>query len=614
MDVCLVAMPYGAVERPSIALGLLAAELRGAGISVEVRYPLLDFAARIGLRAYQRITGGATTTLLTGEWTFAAAAFPEMHAVDPDYLALNASLLGCGEEELLLMREQAAPFVAEVADAIVATRPRIVGCSSTFQQHVPALALLRAIRERAPEIITIMGGTNCESAMGMATRRGFPWVDYVVSGEADEIIVPFVRALLAEGRNAVPPAGVIDGAIAHRAGADPPRASVWSLDAIPTPDYDDYFRALEVSPLRELITPGLVVETSRGCWWGAKSHCTFCGLNAGNMVYRAKSPDRAVDEFHRLSARYGVRRFTVVDNIMDMRYHQDVLPRLAGRGYDIFYETKANLRRQHMQNFHDAGVRTLQPGMESLHDEMLRLMAKGNKAWMNVQVLKWAAELGMSIDWNFLIDVPEQRDEWYLEMLAWLPLLTHLRPPLYTTPIEFVRFSPYHRDAARYGFDLAPEASYEQVYPLPAEELMDLANYFTDRAGKRPEAGLGQQLLVAWVALWRQAHHSGAPAVLEMRRDGDDALEITDTRSCATAGRHRLEGDAARIYLRCDEAVSRTQFSADDEETIARLLADKLLLELDGRLLALAIDLSHRRPAADPPRPGGFIAWELVES
>lgn len=611
MDVCLVSMPYGAVERPSIALGLLSAELRGAGISVDVRYPVLDFAARVGLRRYQLIVSGATTTLLTGEWTFAAAAFPEMQAIDEAYVDLCTEILRCDKDELLLLRNEAARFTAEVADAIVASRPRIVGCTSTFQQHAASLALLRAIRERAPDIITMIGGTNCESAMGVATRRNFPWVDFVVSGEADELIVPFVRSLLADGREAVPPPGVIGAACETRGDASAPRASVWSLDDVPTPDYDDYFRALERAPLRDAIVPALVVETSRGCWWGAKSHCTFCGLNGGNMSYRAKSPDRAVDDFHRLAARYGIRRFNVVDNIMDMRYHQTVLPQLAGHGYDIFYETKANLRRHHMESFVDAGVRWIQPGIESLHDEMLRLMAKGNKAWMNVQLLKWAAELGMQVEWGFLTDIPGQRDEWYLDMLRWLPLVTHLEPPQVTNPIEFVRFSPYHRDASRYGFDLVPEPAYAQVYPLPPEELAELACFFNDRAGVRPEAGLGQQLFVAWLGAWRAMHEKEASPVLEMQSTADGALDIVDTRSCRTAESHRLEGDAARIYLRCDEATSRSQFPAEEQETIAGLIADKLLVELDDRLLALAVDVSRPRPARAPD-PSGHIAWELV--
>jgi ribosomal peptide maturation radical SAM protein 1 len=470
------------------------------------------------------------------------------------------------------------------------------------------------VRERDPSIVTMIGGTNCESAMGMAARRNFPWVDFVVSGEADEIIVPFVRDVLANGRDVIPPPGVIDAAVAARTDAEPPRASVWSVDAIPTPDYDDYFTALDRSPLRDAVTPALVVETSRGCWWGAKSHCTFCGLNGGNMAFRAKSPERAASEFHRLAARYGVRRFTVVDNIIDMQYHQTMLPLLRGRGYDIFYETKANLRRQHMQSFFDAGVRSIQPGIESLHDEILHLLAKGNKAWMNVQLLKWAAELAMDISWVFLVDVPGQRDAWYIEMLTWLTLVSHLPPPSFAVPIQFMRFSPYHRDAPKYGFDLVPEPAYAQVYPLDAEEMQQLAYEFVDR-GASCEEGIGQRLLLAWLGLWREEHRSGTPPVLEMRRDGD-VIDIVDTRSCRVADRHRLEGDAARLYAACDEAVDRgalrERLGIDRfDELVAGLLEDKILLELSGRLLALAVDTARPRPE-EAPNPGGRIEWSVV--
>ncbi|HWW60614.1 MAG TPA: RiPP maturation radical SAM C-methyltransferase, partial [Thermoanaerobaculia bacterium] len=563
----------------------------------------------------------AHTTLFIGEWTFAAAAFPEMRGVDDDYLRRCAEemaktrIVDDPVRVLLSIREEAARFIDELAEEIVARRPRIVGCTSTFQQHTASLALLRAIRERDPEIITMIGGTNCESVMGMATRRAFPWVDYVFSGEADEVIVPFVRGLLERGRDIEPPPGVIDGTIAHARG-EAPRASVWSVDAIPTPDYDDYFSQLERSPLRDAITPAVVVETSRGCWWGAKSHCTFCGLNGGNMSYRAKSPARAVEEFHRLAARYGVRRFTLVDNIMDMQYHQHVLPQLAGHGYDIFYETKANLRRAHMQGFSEAGVRSLQPGMESFHDEILRLLAKGNRAWMNVQLLKWAAELGMNISWIFLIDVPGQRDEWYLEMLAWLPQITHLAPPATATPIQFVRFSPYHRDAEKFALDLVPEGEYAHVYPLDDDEMRELAYYFVERDPAK-RAGFGQRLLVAWLAVWRDAHRSGTPVVLELRRDGD-AIDIIDTRSCAAAERHRLEGLAARVYDACDEAVDRSALpervhasAAAVDEVVDSLLASRLVLEFHGRILALAVDRTRATPEW-APNPGGSVDWETI--
>lgn len=608
MDVCLVSMPYAAIERPSIALGLLTAELRGAGIAVESLYGCLDFAAIVGLDTYDRILQ-SRTTLFAGEWSFAAAAFPEMDVADPAYVEQCASETGCEASLLLALREEAKRFTNALADAILARRPRIVGCSSTFQQQTASLALLRAVRERDPDIITMIGGTNCEGRMGLAVRRSFPWVDYVVSGEADELIAPFVRSLLEHGRGVAVPFGVIDSEIAQR-GGDAPRASVWSVDAIPPPDYDDYFDALACSPLRDAVVPAMTVETSRGCWWGQKSHCTFCGLNGANMNYRAKSGEHALEQFHLLARRYGIERFTVIDNIIDVQYQSTVLPQLAGCGYDIFYETKANLRRVHMERFAAAGVRAIQPGMETFHDELLRLLAKGNRPWMNVQLLKWAIELSMEISWVFLIDIPGQRDEWYAQMLGWLPLISHLAPPVYATPIQFVRFSPYHRDAAAFGLDLVPEPMYSRLYPVGAEEMNELAYYFVEREPVN-RAGIAQRLIVAWLGFWRDQHEPGAERPrLEMTRDGD-TLRIVDTRSCAVASAYTLTDVRARVYAACDEAVERSalrdRLAVDAfDDAVQSLIDEKLLLDFGGRLLALAVDVTNRR-ALPLPNPAGNV-------
>ena len=47
--------------------------------------------------------------------------------------------------------------------------------------------------------------------------------------------------------------------------------------------------------------PSVFVETSRGCWWGERMHCTFCGLNGATMAYRSKSAPRALAELTHLA-------------------------------------------------------------------------------------------------------------------------------------------------------------------------------------------------------------------------------------------------------------------------------------------------------------------------
>lgn len=82
------------------------------------------------------------------------------------------------------------------------------------------------------------------------------------------------------------------------------------MDNLPYPDFDDYFGAYNASPIKKELQPSLVIETSRGCWWGEKYQCTFCGLNGSTLNYRSKTVDNVLDELQYLSAKYGRRRFS----------------------------------------------------------------------------------------------------------------------------------------------------------------------------------------------------------------------------------------------------------------------------------------------------------------
>jgi len=608
MSIVLVHMPYAAVERPSIGLGTLQACLRQAGLDCEVLYANLLLAERIGLKRYKLVEFTPTDVFL-GEWTFGKAAFPDFQPdVDAYFAGAELDVIEAifGPREQLRpifaeLREEMPDFVEGLARRIVAGNPRVVGCGSTFQQHCASLALLRRIKELRPEIITVLGGANCEGSMGQVTHREFTWVDYVVSGEADELVVDLFRGLL-EGRRDFP-----DSVLGpEQRGQAPGRTSVKAMDGVPTPDYDDYFRQLDLLSIGQRIEPGLLLESSRGCWWGALHHCTFCGLNGTGMAYRSKSPERTLQDFSRLQERYGSGRFEVVDNILDMRYFTSVLPQLEGRGLNIFYETKANLKREHVQQLARSGVRWIQPGIESMHDEVLRHIEKGSTALTNVQLLKWTREFGVRVSWNFLSGFPGEQDEWYAQMAEWLPLIAHLQPPQEQSPnprwtwrvtqIRYERFSPYHVRPTDFGLELAPNRYYASVYPLSPESLDDLAYFFEDRellklprTGPRSdeESRPGRRALEQWVDHWIRIYWRENPIVLSMV-EMDGRLKIIDTRPCAPQRLVTLEGRARELYLACETPQTCASLGVEEKE-LAGLVGQKLLLQLGDRYLALAV-------------------------
>lgn len=73
-DVLLVVPPFAGIDRPSLGAHLLQACARAAGFAVDVFYANIEFAERIGERAYEAIAGAPTRSLV-GERVFARAAY-----------------------------------------------------------------------------------------------------------------------------------------------------------------------------------------------------------------------------------------------------------------------------------------------------------------------------------------------------------------------------------------------------------------------------------------------------------------------------------------------------------------------------------------------------------
>jgi ribosomal peptide maturation radical SAM protein 1 len=406
------------------------------------------------------------------------------------------------------------------------------------------------------------------------------------------------------------------------------------LDTLPPPAYEDWFEQLAGLSVGAYITPGLLVESSRGCWWGDRHQCTFCGLNGSSMVFNSKSPQGVLEELHELERRHDVTAFEFVDNILDMGYFPTLMQALAEEGASrrsLFFEVKANLNRRQVKALADAGVTWVQPGIESLHTDILQLMDKGVTGWQNVQLLKWAREFGVRMFWNIIWDFPDEQDEAYTQMARWIPLLEHLQPPSGITRLRYDRYSVYEQEAHRRGLVLSPVLSMRDVYPVSTADLQDLTYFFaadttlgidrpTDAGPPGPPASRpGIDALRKAVSHWQQAQRADPQPALTMA-DRDDGLWITDTRGGAGPSQTRLTDVARAVCLACDAAprperlreVLRRDHSLDVsqrqiDDALAELVEHRLVLEIDGRLVGLALGGVRPVRMTSDGFPGGYV-------
>jgi ribosomal peptide maturation radical SAM protein 1 len=628
----LVVMPVVNFDRPSISTSKLRTvvnEAHGDRLSTEILYPCHDFAVWMldgprlgGLDMHQILLNFQHVGL--PDWFFRNAAFPDIEDNAAQYFRRYFPGKSPAIEEFkaaILAKRKALPaFLDGLIDKYALDEARIVGFTALFEQNGAVFAMARRLKERNPDITIIIGGANCDSPMGEEIARNVEVIDYVFSGPAVISLPRFIGQFLdgdveaCEQMKGVFTKRFTDREPGMRAGDE------LDIDVEIPLDYTEFFDSFDQHFSETDAVPQVHLETSRGCWWGERSHCTFCGLNGSTMTYYAMAPDKAIRLFNDLFERYGHKStmFCTVDNILPKNYVAEVLPHLkTPPGVSIFYEVKANMSPEDLAVMAKAGVRKIQPGIEALSTISLRLMKKGTTAFINLRLLKDCMRFGIEPIWSLLVGFPGEGEEVYEKYVRDLPLVTHLTPPKGVAPIHFDRYSPYHYKADEYGLKLEPVDFYGFCFPFPKESIRNMAYYFTDTQYDAPHfTGIArwlapmQERLAYWRGRWEldgsnlfESVESGFEGPrLELRREGD-ALMVFDSR-----GDETLEFPITPTHLLLLEFLEKDRSlrairefgqkqGIDAEAALAFLDAHRLIWAEDERRLGLV--MLERSPVAN---------------
>jgi len=624
----LLSMPWAALGEPSLGLGVLKVCLERDGIAVRVRH--LNLFLLQYLRASTYV--GLANAYALNDFVFTHDLDPNVSGVQ--YRLIRERLAELSEIGVLSLSEDADEAIGkliearrtifprwldECAEFVVAENPTLVGFTCLFDQTISSIALARKIRERLPAVTIALGGYGLEGPVAREVLRCFPWIDAVCLGEGEPAIVELARASAGQRPLAgipniltrdmgepelVGPRYVRNLRIAIREPI-PIRARPISMDESPVPSFDDYLADLdELNRVHqvEIEFDTLPVETSRGCWWGQRHHCVFCGIDDETMQYRARSPENTLAMLDELSSRYGVRSFRFSDYILPYTYFQSLLPELAAKPepYHLECEIKANLTTGHFNLLRSAGFGECQPGIESFSSSVLSKMCKGVTGIRNVQTLVLGKMNGIRIHYNFLFGFPTDELAEYEAMLTVIPLLYHLDPPHGRQEVEITRFAPLQADPERFGIRIASHAIlYDAIFSpdFLADTGFDLdayAYYFERTYANSSALRQVYGLLTAQIDYWKTTQ---AKRTIELAWSTDgEGITFCDSRyseepTVSTFGaRHHAVFRACAGTARSIDAIAEMAnlTTRDVALVLEELIAARVVLREDRTCLGLA--------------------------
>lgn len=218
-------------------------------------------------------------------------------------------------------------------------------CAAVVRKHVPettvsildanALCLspeeqVKRINDSRPEVLVFTAATHsinaikrlCQtlqnekitkiligphgSALPKETLEWIPELDIVVYGEPEITVLEIIQSFLKNK-----PLSLVQG-IYYRLDSSvintEPRPILEKLDFLPFPARDLLLNKSYFSPYSSGVT---ALQTTRGC----PGRCTFCDSHLINgRGYRARNPDRVVDEIEECVRKFGIKYFAIIDH------------------------------------------------------------------------------------------------------------------------------------------------------------------------------------------------------------------------------------------------------------------------------------------------------------
>ena len=371
-------------------------------------------------------SGGAE---IAGNWPPAWAAY------------LTGALKGAGFTDVRFIDAMTNNLSDDALAAILADEaPDVIGATAITPSIYKAEQVLRIAKQQHPNAITVLGGIHA-TFMYQQVLSEAPWIDVIVRGEGEEILVELMQAIDAgrwpAERHAIkgiafteaPPAGsATDRATIVATKAAP---TVKDLDAI-NPDWGILeWEKYKYIPMGSRVA---IPNMARGCPFT----CSFCSQWKFWRDYRVRDPRKVVDEIETLFQKYDVRFFILADEepTINRKKFVQFCEELIARGLPKHVQWGINTRVTDILRdeallplYRQAGLIHVSLGTEAAAQLKLDRFNKETKVADNKKAIQLLRDAGIVVEAQFIVglenETAETLEETYRMAMDWKPDLAN---------------------------------------------------------------------------------------------------------------------------------------------------------------------------------------------
>jgi radical SAM superfamily enzyme YgiQ (UPF0313 family) len=299
----------------------------------------------------------------------------------------------------------------ELLQQVLSYKPDIIGLTAMTHEINQAAHVASKLKEQL-KVPAIIGGCHV-TALPERTLAEFPVFDYGIFGEGEKTFTELLQNIKQDTTSDLfSVKGLVfrDGGRIVVNGTRPFLTSD-ELDTLPYPAFHYYYgyNRLALTDKHSYYT----MFSSRGCPF----HCAFCMQVLGRKV-RRRSAQGIFQEMEYAIERYGAHTFNFADEIFlfDSKETRELLGMMIAKGFPERIKwsglTRANyVNKELIALAKKAGCFSLEMGVESGDDGILKAIGKGITVEQVKRVVKIIKEEGISLGAYFILGHPNETRE-----------------------------------------------------------------------------------------------------------------------------------------------------------------------------------------------------------